>query len=273
MSSMRALGRYNARLRAARGHNLPMLLPQHDVFFATGRANLGHGGQARSLSVERSRRPLVMTVNDAVNTRPYRAANTSVSVPATGNTSDGFLMFSNNGGGYFQHPYTADNALIAGDFFVRVRMYLISALTTTSVYHIFGNEDNVPTSFEADTGWAMRVGASSKRALCFSISNGTTRTFHFSTTDDLVATGWYDLVADRYNGTLSLYVNGSRVYQAAESKVPQVPPHKTLRLGQGRYSGFSSWPNPQLYDFAQYKRRSVALGSATIPTPKYPWPN
>lgn len=259
------------RHRVLRGYGTPMCLPQHDVCYVQGRP-FGAGSHATNpIQCDISGKSKRSTASDQTLARPYRSANAH-SATANGQTSDAWSQYINSSGTHYNEiDYDSQNAITSGDFHVRARIYVPSVLSGSSNYYIFGVQGSTPNG--SDTAWVMLIGLASQRAFAIAVSDGATRSVYGSGTDDFPSSSVnYDMVLERYNGTLYGYVNGVRKLTQAYSSTLNIPSVTKLRLGRTT-GGFGSAIAPLIFDFVQIKRRSLFLGAATAPSPMYPFPN
>lgn len=266
------IGRRANVMRCLNGFGTPMMLPQHDVILLAGRPMAAGAHAANPMQVDISRNAKKSTVSSATNVRPYRAANSST-ITGIGLSDDAWLHYvSSTTADYAELDYDSQNAITAGDFHVRGRLFVgqTGGFVSTNTYYLFGIQGTTPNG--ADTAWQVFVGLSSQQALGFIVSNGTTRSVYGSSTGDVIAQGWYDLVVERYNGTLYGYVNGTRKFTQAYSSTLNIPSATKMRFGRTS-GGFGNVHGPLMFDFVQVKRRSLFLGAATCPSPTYPFPN
>lgn len=169
---------------------------------------------------------------------------------------------------YFTAPYTADNAVPLGDWFMGIWYYPGTAnmgSNPTSSYVV-----SVQDSTASAAGTVIAMNANNANPSNFNpfLSDGTTRSLVASYAASILADRWNFLALEYFSGTLYTSVNGVVGASAAWAGPINSPPANAVwRIGNPVFPGISGYPECN-YDMFQLKATAPYRGqSFSCPEP------
>jgi hypothetical protein len=257
------VGLTDSRISRMRRAGPVSLYPHGDVIRCEWRMATAGPNRGKPHFSDVSRLMRNQTVDNTATTRPYRSSNASPGTTVQ-DANDAWVGYIASSTGYYELDYDARNAITSGDFHIGCRVWLD---LSTNTYYIWGVQGTTPNG--ADTAWNIVIGGGGNRCIGLVTSDGSSRVYNFSPTDDIVGAAYRWLAAERVGSTIYLYVDGVRKHSYSYSSTLNIPSSTKLRIGHTT-GGFGTALGPRFFDWCQVKRRSLFNGAASVPNTRYP---